>query len=291
MLDTVRRDVRGGWRSLVKTPLASAIGFLTIGGATGLMILTAAFVYSVLLRPLPFDRADRLMAVQPTASQFEALELRSFRAQQTSFDHVHGYYQRRVTLTAPNAVPETLRAAFVTAGTLDMLGARPILGRTIRQDEDFSANIRVTVVGEQLWRSRFGADPAIVGRRLEIDGQQPIRLWIRSAIPRDAALPGTEQRRGARGVRIVTTLGRGQRPIGHGRVCEGHRRPRVGSDHHLTRADGRFEAVLRARPITFHSPISSWRHFRDARLARTSARTEGCPNGVAGTVSRMSPRS
>ncbi len=169
MLDTVRQDVRGGWRLLLRTPLVSAVGFLTIGAATGLMILTAALVYSILLRPLPLDRADRLMAIQPVASQFEALDLRSFRAQQTSFDHVHGYYERSVTLTAGNAVPETLRAAFLTAGALDMLGARPVLGRAFRGGEDFSGGIRVTLLGEQLWRSRFGADPAIVGRTLEID--------------------------------------------------------------------------------------------------------------------------
>ena len=190
MLDTVRQDVRGGWRLLLKTPLVSAVAFLTIGVATGLMILTAAFVYSVLLRPLPFDRADRLMAIQPATSQFEALELRSFRAQQTSFDHVHGYCQRSVTLTANSAAPQTLRAAFVTAGTLDMLGARPVLGRAFRDGEDFSGNIRVTVLGEQLWRGRFGADPAIVGRTLDIDGQ---RAEVIGILPQDFGFPVDEE--------------------------------------------------------------------------------------------------
>ncbi len=190
MLDTVRQDVRGGWRLLLKTPLVSAVGFLTIGAATGLMILTAAFVYSILLRPLPFDLAHRLMAIQPAASQFEALDLRGFRAQQTSFDHVHGYYQRSVTLTDGNAVPENLRAAFLTAGTLDMLGARPLLGRTFREDEDFSGSIRVTVLGEQLWRNRLGADPAIVGRTLDIDGQ---RAEVIGILPKDFRFPVDEE--------------------------------------------------------------------------------------------------
>ena len=218
MLDTVLRDVRGGWRLSLKTPLASAVGLLTIGVATGLMILTAAFVYSILLRPLPFDRADRLMAVQPATSQFEALDLRSFRAQQTSFDQVHGYYQRRVTLTAQNAVPEALRAGFVTAGALDMLGARPVLGRVFREAEDFSGNvIRVTVLGERLWRNRFGADPAIVGRALEIDGQRaevigilpkdfrfPVdeELWF----PMDFAMPTAEDPRSGRSFAVVGRL-------------------------------------------------------------------------------------
>jgi predicted permease len=185
------RDVRAGWRSLLKTPLASAVGLLTIGVATGLTILTAAFVYSILLRPLPFERAGRLTAVQPVTSQFEALDLRSFREQQKSFDQVHGYYQRSVTLTAQHVVPETLRAAFVTAGTLDMLGARPVLGRAFREDEDFSASgIRVVVLGEQLWRSRFGADPAIVGRALEIDGQ---RAEVIGVLPKDFRFPVDEE--------------------------------------------------------------------------------------------------
>ena len=191
MLDTVLRDMRSGWRVLLKTPLASTVAFFTIGVATGLMILTAAFVYSILLRPLPFDRPDRLMAIRPATSQFEALELRGFRAQQTSFEQVHGYYQRSVTLTAQSTVPETLRAGFVTVGTLEMLGARPVLGRAFRESEDFAGNIiRVTVLSEQLWRSRFGADPAIVGRTLEIDGQ---RAEVIGVLPKDFRFPVDEE--------------------------------------------------------------------------------------------------
>lgn len=190
MLETVRQDVRGGWRVLLKTPLASAVGFLTIGAATGLMILTAAFVYSILLRPLPFDRAVQLMAIEPATSQFEALDLHSFRAQQTSFEQVHGYYQRSVTITTATTVPETLRAAFVTAGTLDVLGARPLMGRTFREADDFSGGIRVTLLGEPLWRSRFGADPAIVGRTLDIDGQ---RAEVIGILPADFRFPVDEQ--------------------------------------------------------------------------------------------------
>jgi len=203
MLPTVRQDVRGGWRLLQRTPLISVVALATIGAATGLMILTAAAAYSIVLRPLPFDHAERLMAVQPAASQFEALDLRSFRAQQTSFDQVHGYYQRSVTFTAGNSVPETLRAAFLTAGALEMLGARPVLGRTFREAEDFSGSLRVTVIGEPMWRGRFGADPAIVGRRLEIDGQQAEVIGVLPAgfrfpvdeelwFPMDFAMPAAD---------------------------------------------------------------------------------------------------
>src|SRR5688572_19253996 len=98
MLDSVWQDVRGGWRLLVKAPLPSIVVLGTIAVATGLLILTAALVYGILLRPLPFDRAGQLMAVQPAVNQFEALELRRFQAQQTSFAAVHGYYRRSVTL-------------------------------------------------------------------------------------------------------------------------------------------------------------------------------------------------
>jgi predicted permease len=220
MLDTVRQDLRSGWRLLLKTPPASAVGLLTIGVATGLMILTAAFVYSVLLRPLPFDHAHRLMAIEPATNQFEALELRSFRAQQTSFDLVHGYYQRSVTLTAPDAVPQTFRAAFLTAGTLDMLGARPVLGRLFRESEDFSASMRVTVIGERLWRSRFGADPAIVGRALEIDGQRAEVIGILPAnfgfpvdeelwFPMDFAMPTADDPGSGRSFAVVGRLREG----------------------------------------------------------------------------------
>ena len=200
MFDAVWRDVRGGWRLLRKAPLPSIVVIGTIAVATGLLILTAAFVYSILLRPLPFDRAQQLMAVAPVASQFEALDLRMFQAQQTSFVDVHGFYRRSVTLTADRAAPESLQAAFVTAGTLDMLAVRPLLGRTFRAGEDFDANLSVTVIGEQLWRSRFGSDPAILGRALEIDGRRVAVIGVMPAVfrfpvvetlwfPMDFALP------------------------------------------------------------------------------------------------------
>jgi putative ABC transport system permease protein len=189
MLDSVWQDVRGGWRLLLKAPLPSIVVLGTIAVATGLLILTAAFVYGILLRPLPFDRAGQLMAIAPAASQFEALELRSFQAQQTSFVEVHGYYQGSVTLTAEGTAPESLQAAFMTGGTLDMLGARPLLGRTLRDGEDFDASLSVAVISEQLWRSRFGSDPAIIGRALDVDGH---RAEVVGVLPADFRFPIAE---------------------------------------------------------------------------------------------------
>jgi putative ABC transport system permease protein len=189
MLDSVWQDVRGGLRLLRQAPLPSVVVLGTIAVATGLLILTAALVYGILLRPLPFDRDGQLMAVVPAANQFEALELGSFQAQQTSFAALHGYYRRSVTLTAAQTLPENLQAAFVTAGALDMLGVRPVLGRTFRDREDFDASLSVTVIGEQLWRSRFGSDPAIIGRALDVDGQ---RAEVIGVLPADFRFPVDE---------------------------------------------------------------------------------------------------
>ena len=194
LTDELRQDIRVGWRLVLKAPLASAVALGTISVATGLVILTAALVYSVLLRPLPFVSANRVMAIQPATNEFEALDLRAFQNSQTSFEQVHGYFRRSVTLAQGDTVPESLQAGFVTAGVFDMLGAQPILGRTFREGEDFTANINVIVIGEQLWRARFGADPAILERDLEIDGRQ-LRVVgvmpanIRFPVDEDAWLP------------------------------------------------------------------------------------------------------
>jgi putative ABC transport system permease protein len=217
MLDSVWQDVRGGWRLLRQAPLPSLVVLGTITVATGLLILTFALVYSILLRPLPFDRAQLLMALQPAASEFEALDLRSFQAQQASFVQVQGYYQRSVALRAGGTVPENLQAAFVTAGALDLLGVRPVLGRTFRDGEDFDANLSVTVIGEQLWRSRFGSDPAILDRELEVDGHQVKVVGIMPAdfrfpvdedlwFPMDFALPSADDPGRGRSFAVVGRL-------------------------------------------------------------------------------------
>ena len=170
-VDALRQDVRVGLRVLRRTPLVSGVAVVTIALATGLAILRFSIVYGVLLRPLPVDRPHRVMAIEPANAEFEALDLRDFRDRQTSFDQVEGYSRRRVTLVRPGTPAASLQAAIVTAGALDHLGVPPILGRTFVDGEDFTADVRHLVIGEQLWLTRFDGASDILGTQLSIDGR------------------------------------------------------------------------------------------------------------------------
>ena len=146
--------IRYTLRSLRSTWLLSTTAVVTIAIGVGLTTTTFSIVYGVLIRPLPFPDADRLVAVQLTAlearggnPQFEALDLRDFRERQTSFEGLEGYFSRGVSVTNADGYAQPLSAAFVTAGALELLGARPHLGRTFLPGEDLTSNIRHVLLG------------------------------------------------------------------------------------------------------------------------------------------------
>jgi len=169
-LDELFHDLRVGARVLLKTPLFSGSAILTIALATGLAMLTFTVVYGPVLRPLPFARGDRVVAIG-SDPEFEALGLRDFRDRARSFTQVAGYARRLVTLVRPGMAPESVRAAAVSAGALDLLGVPPLMGRAFATGEDFRVNIRHMVIGERLWRTGFDATTDIVGSTLIIDGR------------------------------------------------------------------------------------------------------------------------
>jgi len=175
-VDSVSGAVRFGLRSLHQTPLVSSVAVLTIALAVGLTAVTLGAVYSATMRPLPFTGGQRIMSVELVAQsgspiQFEALELMDFRRRQTSFEELEGYFRRRVTIQDGDGPAQSLKAGVVTASMLEHLGTPPLLGRTFRDGEDFTASIQHVVLGFDVWWSRFGGRIDIVGSEVRIDGR------------------------------------------------------------------------------------------------------------------------
>ena len=188
--------VRYTLRSLKSTWLLCSIAVLTIAMAVGLTTTTFSIVYGVLLRPLPFPGADRLMAMELTARnggigtpQFEALDLRDFRLRQTSFEGLDGYFRRRVSVTDADGYAQSMAAGFVTASALERLEVRPYLGRTFLPGEDFTADIRTVVLGHQVWRERYGGRD-VVGTTIRVDGRS---LEVVGVMPAGFEFPVAEQ--------------------------------------------------------------------------------------------------
>src|SRR5262245_5119298 len=178
LLESVLQDLRYASRSLLKTPGFAAAAILVlalgIGSATGIFSLLNA----VILRSLPFPSPERLVLLWGNV-QRQKIERRGnsypdyldWKAQSTSFEGMAAYSGDSFNLTSV-AEPERLAGEWVSAGYFDLLGVAPIAGRSIGPGDDVSGSSNtVVLIGEGLWRRRFGSDPAILGKRLQMNGQ------------------------------------------------------------------------------------------------------------------------
>jgi len=173
-MDILRHDLRYAFRALRQHPGFTLTAVLTLGLGIGANVASFSVVNAVLLRPLPFEHADRLVRVWGLHPEIghESASLPDFldwRAQTPSLASLSAVSNTRFTLTGTGE-PEMIRGAFVTADFFQTLGVDPLRGRTFTPGEDTRAAGRVTVLGEGLWRRRFGGDPAVLGRSIRLNG-------------------------------------------------------------------------------------------------------------------------
>lgn len=167
------RDVRLGVRLLNKAPVFGITGIAIV--ALGIGAATAIFsvVYGVMLQPLPFQEPERLVSIwlqrnsarnYPTAA--DAAELRQLRG---VFDDVALFEDVNLNLVG-DGDPQRLQGASVSPNLFPVLGVAAALGRTFAQDEDQPGRERVVLLSDALWRGRFGADRAVLGRHIRLNG-------------------------------------------------------------------------------------------------------------------------
>ena len=171
-------DWRFALRTLIKSPGFALTAILTL--AVGIGASTAIFttVDAVLLHPLPYHDSGQLVLVTKNMPKFElyksdhsALDFIDYRNLSRSFSHMAGLQTNSVNLTGEGD-PVRVFGLRVSASLFPMLDVQPIAGRVFRPDEEQTGKDRVAILGEGLWRSRFGADPHIAGREIEIDAQK-----------------------------------------------------------------------------------------------------------------------
>jgi putative ABC transport system permease protein len=166
------RDLRLAVRILRARPAFTAVAVLTL--ALGLGANTAIFsvVHAVLLRPLPFHEPDRLVFIWSSAPErpienLTPARLWDFRQRATSFTGIAGFSHLSMNLTG-RGTPERFSGASVASNFFDLLGVAPLHGRTFGPD---TAGTPSVVLGHPLWMRAFGADPAIVGASLTLNGR------------------------------------------------------------------------------------------------------------------------
>jgi putative ABC transport system permease protein len=221
-LALVWRDVRQAARGLLRSPGFTAAALLTLALGIGANTAVFSVVHAVLLRSLPYAEAERLvlvyahdLAAKEDHSYFSLAASEDYRRLSRSFDALIGFSPRWSFTLRGDAEPERVFGYYFSAGGFEMLGVRPLLGRSFGREDDRAGAAPVALVSHGLWQRRFGGDPAIVGKSLAVDGGSVTvigvlpagfrwledgELWLPLALNSVAA-------RG-RGVRVVFLAGR-----------------------------------------------------------------------------------
>ena len=173
MLDSIRQDVAYAAKRLAQSPGFTLVAALTLALGIGATSAIFSVVNAVLLRPLPFPEADRLVQLaalwkQEPVAYLAPPNFLDTEAQARSFERLAAFDGGGVTLTGRGDAAR-LEGAFVSAGFFDVLRVRPALGRGFVADENEPGKTKVAVLGHELWRDRFGGDPGVLGSTIQID--------------------------------------------------------------------------------------------------------------------------
>ena len=181
------RDIKDAIRQLRHRPVFAMTIVLTLALGIGANALVFSAVRAVLLRPLPFAEPQRLVAIWETqpgvrtrsVAPANFLDWRSA----SSFDGLAAYNRRRRTLAGDD--PQRVTVATVSSNFFDLLRVNAAIGRTFSTPVE-PGTTREVVIREDLWRQRFGGDPAIVGRSLRLDDET---LIVAGVVPTAVAFP------------------------------------------------------------------------------------------------------
>ncbi len=171
-------EIRPTLRRLARTPGFTTVSVLTL--ALGIAGTTAAFsvINAVLLRPLPYRDPERLVQLWHAApgigmaqvEQSDASYIQYHDKATRSFESTASYQEDAASLTGSQD-PERVSSANVTASFLPTLGVRPAVGRNFKEEEDRPGGPAVAILSDALWRRRYGADPAMLGKTIQVNGK------------------------------------------------------------------------------------------------------------------------
>jgi putative ABC transport system permease protein len=169
------KDVQFGIRGMRKNLGFTVVAVATLALAIGANSAIFSIVNGVLLRPLSYDHPERIVMVWESFDKFTGSaswpNFYDWRQQASSFDSMAAFRPRDVTLQE-GTTPERVRGGFVSADFFRVLGVPPVLGRGFVAGEDQSTAHKVVVIEEGFWKTRFAADPGILGTNIRLNGDQ-----------------------------------------------------------------------------------------------------------------------
>ncbi len=174
-MSTLLYDVRYTLRLLRRSPGFTVTALTTLALVIGANTAIFSAVRGILLAPLPYRDADRLVRLfeeAPATPHFPMApaDFRDYRSELQTFEGIAAYGRADLQL-GDGGQPEHLRGIQVSAGFFALLGYTPALGREFVLDDELEANAAVVMLSNALWKRRFGGDPEIVGRSIRLSGR------------------------------------------------------------------------------------------------------------------------
>ena len=169
------QDVRYGMRMLFKNPGFAAIAILTLALGIGANTALFSVVNGVLLNPLPFPEPDQLYAVYYTTPAFERSSVSypnflDWQKQNHSLSALGAFRAEDLNLTG-SGEPERLHGHMISSEFFPALGLPPLLGRNFRPEEDKVGAGPVAIIGDGLWKRKFGQSPEVLGKSISLNGE------------------------------------------------------------------------------------------------------------------------
>jgi putative ABC transport system permease protein len=187
------QDVRYALRTLTRQPIFTLVAILTLTLGIGANTAIFSLVYQILLRPLPYANADRLVFVWNTyplmGLEQAAVSIPDYIDRRTQADAIEDatLFTGRALNLAEGGQAEQIRALMVTPSFFSTLGRQPMLGRAFTEEEATPGNDKQIILSHGLWRTRFGGDESIVGRDLRLSGES---YRVVGVLPADFEVPG-----------------------------------------------------------------------------------------------------
>jgi putative ABC transport system permease protein len=176
----MQTDLKFAFRSLVKSPGFTFVALATLALGIGLNTAMFSMLNGFLLRPLSFPQAERLFRLdrhtpqrafgEHTPANYLDLVRESAEVAEFAGTRYWGF-----TLTEPGQPADNPLSLRVTWNYFNVLGTRPVLGRTFLESEDIPGGNDVIVISHRYWQDRFGGDPGVLGRKVRVDGQ-PVEI-------------------------------------------------------------------------------------------------------------------
>src|SRR5882724_1890960 len=226
LIESLLQDVRYGARILLRNPGFTLVAVLTLGLGIGANTAIFSVIYGVLMRPLPYKDGNQLVIVQQQAPlahvlnvPFSVKEVQDYREQNQTLDAVVEHHSMSFTRLGGQE-PQRVQTGVVSANFFDVLGVKPLLGRTFVAADDEHGSDAVIVLSYQYWRQSHGGDPSIVGRTFQMNNRPHTVIGVLPPIPQypneqDVYMPtshcptrSSEQFMSNRNARMMSVFGR-----------------------------------------------------------------------------------